>query len=238
MELKGVKLLGIVLSILLIASLIVVSIVKKNNKIGNSIVLLLIMLLIPGVVNAIDTIKLTMTVKVEIESGYRVGYMFGVYMKESDRDKYDLRYAECDKEVYIGEEISENKYLGCSDIILWDDDLYSAGERVNLKINEYFGIDIYQKDQNNNYLCNYQNDNKIVCQSDVRKGYYDINEWLYSERIMNSVGLLAFDNDKNVMNFNSYYYDDWNDNRSFIVRAPQSFIMPAHTVLFYHNPSK
>ncbi len=233
---SGVKVLGIVLSILLIGSLIVLGIVKKNNKLRNSIVLLLIMLLIPGVVNAIDTIKLTMIVKVEIESGYKVGYMFGTYMKESDRDKYDLRYAGCDKVLYIGEQTNENKYTLCDDVIVWDNKLYSAGERVDLKAQQYLNINDEEKDQNNNYLCNSQDSNIFICSNEITKKYKQEYGWVYSEITMNSVGLQIFDNDKDIMSFDNINNDEWDNGNYFAVSAPQTFTMPSHNVIFVAAP--
>jgi hypothetical protein len=236
---SGVKVLGIVLSILLIGSLIVLGIVKKNNKLRNSIVLLLIMLLIPGVVNAIDTIKLTMTVKVEIESGYKVGYLFDTYVKETDKDQYDLRYAECSKTIYIGEQTNENKYLDCNNVILWDEKLYSPGERVNLNTQQDLYIDINEYDQNNNSnLCNNLGNNVYICSNEIAKRYNDLRYCSYSEEINNYLGHQVLDNDKDVMNFNNYYYDYWDSDRIFEVMAPQKFTMPTHNVVFLMSAGK
>ncbi len=232
---SGVKVLGIILTILLIASLIVVSIIKKNNKLRNSIVLLLIMLLIPGVVNAIDSIKLTMTVKVEIEQGYKVGYVYNTYVKETDRDKYDLRYAECNRTIYIGEQTNENKYTYCNDAILWDDRLYSPGERVDLKVQKSLFIYIFDTDQNDNYFCNDINENEKVCSSDVPKEYKNADDWSYGEDYMNYYGYQIFNNDKDVMNFDNIDFDDWSLDKYIDVDAPQKFTMPSHNVVFYES---
>ena len=231
---SGVKILGIVLSILLIVSLIIVSIVKKNNKIRNSIMLLLIMLLIPGVVNAIDAIRLTMSVKVEIEQGYKVGYIFDTFVKETDRDKYDLRHADCYETVYIGEQTNNNKYSFCENAILWDDKIYSAGERVDLKTQEYFKIDIYQRNQNGNYLCNSIYNNIYVCSNEITKKFEQFTIWDYSKEKMNYYGYQILDNDKDVMNFENTMHDYWNTSKELFVVSLQTFTMPAHTVIFYY----
>ncbi len=40
------------------------------------------------------------------------------------------------------------------------------------------------------------------------------------------------------MSFDYIHRDKWNAERKITIDAPQTFTMPAHTVLFYNDPSK
>ena len=220
----------IILIALLIGTIIIVSLLKKNHKLKYSTMILIIGIVsIPTVVFAIETIKLTMNVKVSIEKGYEVGYLINNYpviVKDSELSSYNMVDSEC-LTLYVGTVSDDNKYNYChGDIIKKDGRLYSAGETVQLKTIKLRYIDLLSEP--------IQQSPGVFLSTDgvVYEDGFDIRGWEYNTNVSNAFGYLYSNNDKSLMNFRYYDFDSWDDHGYFVVSSPQSFTMPAHNVLF------
>lgn len=222
---------AIILVTLLIVSLVIVLSLKKKNKFKYSTLALIIGIAsIPTFVSAVESLKLTMNVNVEIEKGYRVDYLirYPLLLKDSEMDSYDMRYADC-RTTYVGSVSNENKYNICMHAIIKNSRLYAPGEQVQLpKITvKSISFDSQPTQINENtYL--FEDD------SIVEK---DIYNYLYSYEMSEDYGYPILESDKTTMNFRTYDYDNWDEDGYFYVDAPQTFTMPSHDILFMGAPT-
>ena len=219
---------AIILVTLLIVSLVIVLSLKKKNKLKYSTLALIIGIVsIPTFVSAVESLKLTMNVNVEIEKGYRVDYLLShiSYIKDSELSSYDVSDSSC-RILYVGSVSEENKYHVCDFAIFKDGRLYSPGETVTLKSIPVRYIYFDSEPQligENEFL---STDAKVIERD------YTITQWEYSSSVSSQYGYSVFKNDKSIMNFNEYGFDGWEDNGFFEVYSHQRFTMPAHDALF------
>ena len=221
----------IIIAIALSGTILILLTLKKNNRTTIAI-LLLGLFLIPVVAHAIETLKLTMNVKVEIEKGYEVAYLNieKIAFTDEEADKYiQTESTEC-LTVYV----DQIKYNVCSNTIVKDSRLYVPGETVNLRKILLKYIDT--NPINPNY-CELQEDNTINCTNELYIPEYENNSWAYYLATTNE-GELLYPDDKEVMNFESYDAMDWQSYGYLQVNAPQTFTMPSHDVLFHQHLSK
>ena len=226
--------INIYIIILLIVFSLVVSIILLKNKKKVLIPVIIFLLLIPTLVYAVETFRLTINVDVEILKGYKVSYsLSGVFSDEELKD-YDTTYATCSIVYYIG----EVKYNSCNYVIQTDKKLYSPGERVNflplskknIQTSAYNGNEWIS-------LCNEQEEYVYYCEPNTTLKSYDIELLWYMNKtpeIAEEYPLL--DTDKETMNFSNIAADRWEKTgqnaRHLILEASESFNMPKHNVLF------
>ena len=202
----------------------------KSDSIMKNISLLFILgiMIIPTIVFAVDALKLTINVNVEIKDIYKVGYYFrsNTLIPENEFNNIETTLdSEC-KITYIG----SDKYYYCKKFVLRDIDLYLSGEQVQLKSLNYtkFSMSGFRS-------CSISQNNELICPSDAETISYTFDGWKYS--IENTIlDYIALGPDKEIMNFEYYLNDSWDSLKSFEVKAPQSFTMPSHNVLFFPPP--
>ncbi len=210
---------------------------KGNNVIP--MILILGLSLMPITTKAIETLKLTINVNVEIEKAYKVTYYFiddWIYLTDEELKDWDMSGAKCEKIYNIDDGISVQKYTYCSGSLLYNDSkLYYAGEKVDLKsikvrlfnLGEYdYENDLYEycsKDSNNNLIFN--------CNSNSKEKSNDQDYWYYNIKFSYQYNYPFFYTDKDIMNFDKII-DEWDRKKRFGVDAPASFTMPDHDVLF------
>ena len=220
----------IIMGLLVVFGILLVVFKRKDVK-YMSVIFMIGISIIPVITYAVETIQLTIHVNVEIEQGYEVDYLIDeVFVKESDRDKYDLSYAECNDVLYVGEKTDDNKYTYCRNVILKDDKLYSYGETVELKVLKRTVLEVY--DQDENFYCTVESEGVYICDSSVSVLNLNISSWSYNGEFMRGIGYTILDNDIEMMNFNSIDYGNWNRDKYIVISAPQTFIMPNHNILF------
>ena len=103
----------IIISLLILVLLISTIMIKKKKKVLLPIIISIF--LIPTIVYAVEILKLTINVKVQIESGHKVSYVIntpGVF-KNEEIEEYNIERSDCKKTYYIGDMTEENKYNYC-----------------------------------------------------------------------------------------------------------------------------
>ena len=226
----------IIISLLLLVLLISTVMIKKKKKVLVPIIISI--LLIPTIVYAVETLKLTINVKVQIESGHKVSYVIntpGVF-KNEELEEYNIERSDCKKTYYIGDMTEENKYNYCETTISrTDDKFYKSGERVTIKD---FSVNRITTEKLVNgqwvYYCEEQEPKVYLCDNDTPIYPDQLDRWGYSigPRTNNPNGL---DSDKETMNFSSIHYDEWETYKRLTVDAQETFSMPEHDVVFYIN---
>ena len=229
----------IIISILL--TLIIITILLKKHKKSVLLPIIIAVLLIPTLVYAIETLKLTINVKVEIKQAYKVGYMFNEKLAytESELEQYNMSHADCDETYYLGEKTPENKYIICRDVLYEDNKLYAEGEIVNTNTTITGLKRIIEKD--------YQADPEILYCQEESAGIYicddrattvekPINTWSYQEGVNTSDGYISLSSDILTMNFSNITRNNWNSYDADIeISRNGTFTMPNHNVLFFLN---
>jgi len=223
-----VLVLLVVITSCLIATVLILN--KKNVIKYISFILLISICLLPIIVNAIESLKLTINTNIEIQPSYKVGYLYeDDYIKESDLKKYDLSNSDCEIR-YINSVSEENKYYYCSgSVIRIDDQEYYPNDKVELKSIQ------------NNYLMYDINHNLEEISEGVFLEYGEINsktvnKWRYGLLGSNSINNYIVNiEDKNIMNFEIIYEDYWELGQMIYVNSPQTFTMPDHNILFIEN---
>ncbi len=231
---SSVVMILINLFIVLFVSILLFIKIRGNKTIP--LVLILSLFLIPITTYAIETLKLTININVEIEKGYKVSYLIrgGVFLEDKELKNWDISNASCDGAILNVLDGSNPKiYRSCyGNLIYTDSKIYLAGENVNLKTiklrNFNFGesgIPSYcSLDSNNNYILN--------CDSDVEGQFDDIDYWYYHS---NEYNYPFLETDKAVMNFSKIDIDGWESHHYLRLVVPVSFTMPDHDVLFIPN---
>ena len=210
---------------------------------GNKIVPMMLVLglsLMPITTKAIETLKLTINVNVEIEKGYNVTYYLvdeWGFLTDEELKEWDVSNATCDEVYNINDGSSTQKYTYCEgDMLYKDNRLYSAGEKVNLKTIKMRDFDLGDYDSNNNLFeyCTKDSNNNLIfnCNSNGKEQINDYVHWYYNKEYSNHYNYPFFDTDKDIMNFNNINYNEWENRKCFGVIAPISFTMPDHDVLF------
>ena len=246
----------LLLMIVMIGAIIGLFILNKKYNMQNMTMILLVGILIsPMLIHAIETIKLTMNVNVEIEKGYEVGYYISnpILIPDSEKKNYEsTNDTEC-VVIYLG----ENKYNYCENVILKDNKLYLEGEKVELKEVSVLGrriIDMVRTPSKNptqqmgvqdgepnlaeryglSYDCELRDDGSYLCNEEEFM-MTTINRWYYS-KIANVLGYTQLETDRDVMNFAELDFDNWSSSwGEFSVYGPQSFTMPGHNVIFLED---
>ena len=244
----GDKSIAIILvSVMILAFVTLIVLNKRSSFKYSSFVLLVGICLLPVAIYAIETIKLTMNVKVEIEKGYEVGYYINEPVLLTDSELNEVIRTEntyC-VVVYAG----QSKYNYCRNIVIKDKKLYLAGESANLKelemltfifpmrevvvpskysvVRTYASYEPYFPED----ICTLRDDGSYVCpEENVKTITFD--NWRYSLNfIINEFDSSYSENDKTIMNF-GVIDDAWEVNGYFDAEAPQTFTMPEHNVLF------
>ena len=200
-------------------------VVLSKKKINKFMVLLLTLIItIPASVYALCKIEITVESNVTIEKGLEVAYLLNdgkILFEDNEKDYFKTSSTECET-IYIG----ETKYNYCSEMIKKDSTFYLAGATVNLKEVNIKFLDIDYVNE-----CEYTPKEVYRCDSSVPIEEYSFNRWYY-DNLWNQYGYTYDTTDKQVMNFATYNFDDWDSGGYFSVNAPQTFTMPNHSVLF------
>lgn len=203
---------------------------QREKKLGKySLLGLLIGIsVLPFAVLAVELLKLTINVIVEIDEYNKVGYLMTDDLLLTDEELADYKKTSdtvCDI-VYIGTKDESNRYNSCSFIIYEDEARYLEGDEVQLKAIEirYYANDLSR-------ICALQDDNSYLCPTSETVYNNTVNLWYY-DNLWKSDGYIYELNDQQVMNFNEIPFDLWDSNGFFYVYLPQSFTMPGHNVLF------
>ena len=209
---------------------------------GNKVVPMMLVLglsLIPITTNAIETLKLTINVNVEIEKGYRIDYAMytGVYLTDEELKDWDMSHAKTHDVYIINDGSNTKKYSYYFGVLLYKgNELHYAGEKVDLETLKYRDLDTYGYNfSTGNYedYCIYDSDTDIyTCDSRVEELYREKSYWDYGKYYSNEYNYPFFDTDKDVMNFSKCNDSNWNDYQELSFNAPISFTMPDHDVLF------
>ena len=198
--------------------------------------------LIPITTNAIETLKLTINVNVEIEKGYRVAYYtgLGVYLTDEELKYWDMSNTICHGIFNVNDGLNTKKYTYCNRGIYIDSKIYLAGERVDLKGFERRYIQLGGYDSNMNwdeYCIADSNDNNVfTCDSRVEENIQTPDYWWYDKEYSNKYNYPVFDSDIDVMNFSSASTNSWTKYNYVNFELPVSFTMPDHDVLFETFP--
>ena len=250
---------------MLILSIITIILLIKNKNVYKSTLLLLIISVIitPYIIKAIEELKLTMNVKIEIKQGYKVGYLIDntSFYKKTDLDKYDLTEADCHGTIYIGDKTEENAYTICNGIIVLNEKLYSPGEQAELieydvitDINDNCdGISIFDflepaiptdvelTNTSSSEMC----ESTCVrtapgiyeCSADTKLITRKIEGWAYNNRtILNDYP--TSNEDKEIMNFTNLFEDNWETLGELKALPKEKFTMPNHNVLWIDKDTK
>ena len=214
--------------------------IKSRNKNTISLVLILGLSLIPITTYAVETLKLTINITIEIEKGYRVDYAMytGVYLTDEELKDWDVSHAKKGNTLSIEDGLNTNIYTYYYGVLLYkSNELHYAGEKVDLKFLKHRDFDTYgYNSSTGNYeeFCSYDSDTNIyTCDSRTKEYYVEGGDfWYYSEYYSNEYNYPFFDTDKGVMNFSKCNDSDWNDYQRLSFYVPASFTMPDHDVLF------
>ena len=229
------------LFIVLFVSILLFIKFKYNKTIP--LVLILGLFLIPITTKAIETLKLTINVNVQIEKGYRVAYLtswYSLYLTEDELKEWDMSDATCDAILNVMDGSSTKKYRYCQGqhaIIYKSSKLYSSGEKVDLnKIKiRHFDLSEYDSDTGVPKHCSVDlNDSSILnCDSNIKEQLKEINYWYYDKPSLSSHNYPFFETDKDIMNFSAIDHDSWSSEYGYLkLKVPASFTMPDHDVLF------
>lgn len=251
----------ILISIVLILSIITIILLIKNKNVYKSTLLLLIISVIitPYIIKAIEELKLTMNVEIEIKQGYKVGYLISNYTfyKKTDLAKYDLNVGECKGTIYIGEKKEENAYTICNDVIVLDEKLYSPGEqaelmeyeRVNKIVDGCGGISPLELIIEMDYeapaearltniagtacssYCILTSSEVLECNANTTLEKTKVEAWGYNLHDQQNDYPVAID-DKEIMNFTSLFSDNWEAEGEFTALPKEKFTIPNHNVLW------
>ena len=216
----------VVITSCIIATILLVN--KKNVIKYISFIFILSICLLPIIVKAIESLKLTINVNIEIQKTYKVAYLYSSdIIKDSELEQYDLSNAEC-AIVYINSTTEDNKYHKCiGTIIKIDNQEYFPGDKVELKnITKSFIQTPYNIQEEVSY-------GVFLIEGEILE--YVINEWEYSYGGAIIGDYIAESNDKEIMNFETIKTDEWEVFQSMYIRSPQTFTMPSHNVLFNHS---
>ena len=233
----------ILINLFLVLFISILLLIKfKGNKVI-PMILILGLSLMPITTKAIETLKLTINVNVQIEKGYKVAYLtswYSLYLTEDELKEWDLSDATCDAILNVMDGSSTKKYRYCEGqdaIIYKSSKLYSSGEKVDLnkiKIRD-FDLGEYDFDTGVYEYCSIDsNDDSILnCDSNVKEQLEEINYWYYDKPSLSSHNYPFFETDKDIMNFSAIDDDSWISEYGYLkLKVPASFTMPDHDVLF------
>lgn len=217
--------ISIVVIVLFVASIAVAIVLNKKEFARYGLFVLAIACLVPMLVSAIETLKLTINVDIEIKKTYEVAYAFNGFVKETEKSQYDMTYADCYETYYIGEKKADNKYMLCNNILKKDEKVYAPGEKVDVKTVEVLGF------INGGDTCENISDNTWLCNEELEIEKFNIDNWEYGYSRVASEEYPIFDDDNKTMKFtNSDGEMNWED--GIIFDLPATFTMPEHNVLF------
>ena len=229
----------IIIAFLLLSLLVLTILLNKKKKSNVFLTILISLFLIPSMVYAIETIKLTINVNVLIEKGYKVAYLLNkpAFYTEEELELYDTSEIQCSGTYYLGEMTDENKYMECKNLLYEEKRLYSEGEVVNLNnnINKRQIITNNYHDNEYTYYCEERSQGVYQCDDRAIINNFKQNEWWYWNRKDLTQTYYALDDDPFVMNFNSIVVNYWsNIQGSSCLRLSSNgtFTMPNHNVLF------
>ena len=220
----------LLLSFVAILSVCIVVMINRQQK-SFTLVILLALCLAPMITKAIEDLKLTINVNVEIQkigNKYEVGYLLdsgkALYLETDSYVK--TPYSECTV-VYIG----NTKYDYCDNVLVKDTTLYEAGTTANLKtLSLKFLYNGFEG-------CTLQEDDSYLCPNNIDIRTYEVSEWKYAISAEMD-GYTYSTNDKEVMNFSDCVDDSWESEEKLLLLSPQTFTMPEHNVLFVKSVIK
>ncbi len=233
----------ILINLFIVSFVSILLFIKFRNKKTLPLVLILGLSLIPISTYAVETLKLTINITVEIEKGYRVDILYndddeGLMLTEDELKEMDVSGLKCDKEIYNITDIvydDTKKYTYCKgDFIYKDNKLYSAGEKVDLKTIyiKYFDLGEYDSSTKMFEYCTMDSNNNLVFNCNAKGGGIlnpESYRWLYKKSVSNDYNYPFFDTDTDIMNFS--HYSGAYDSYAFGF-YPVTFTMPDHDVLF------
>ncbi len=233
----------ILINLFIVLFVSILLLIKFRNKKTIPFVVILGLSLIPITTKAIETLKLTINVNVQIEKGYRVAYLtswYSLYLTEDELKEWDLSDATCDAILNVMDGSSTKKYRYCQGqhaIIYKSSKLYSSGEKVDLnKIKiRHFDLSEYDSYTGVPKHCSVDlNDSSILnCDSNIKEQLKEINYWYYDKPSLSSHNYPFFETDKDIMNFSAIDHDSWSSEYGYLkLKVPASFTMPDHDVLF------
>jgi hypothetical protein len=221
--------ISIVVIILFVASIAVAIALNKQDFAKYGLFILIGLCLIPLLASAIETLKLTINVDVEIKKVYEVNYSFDALIKETEKSQYNMKHAYCRTIIYVGEVKEENKYQYCENVIRKDEKVYGAGETVEVMSFAYKDfIDVLN-------ACERTDDDAWVCTVDEYSSVADrkVDEWDYGMSPSGFDEFIVKDNDVATMNFTGDNNSIDPEHNWAMVKTPTTFTMPDHDVLFY-----
>ena len=199
------------------------------------LVLILGLFLIPITTKAMETLKLTINVNVEIEKGYEVAYFVydSVFLTDDELKNWIVSDGACDYTLNIVDGSNTKKYNYCSRGIYIDSKLYSVSDKVNLKTIKIRDFDLSEYDSDTGvpkHCSEDSNDSNILnCDSNIKEQFNDISYWFYTKTYSDRYPF--FETDKEVMNFNKIKNDYWH--LGYLgIESSASFTMPDHNVAF------
>ncbi len=226
----GVQSYILILIIILLISGSLYILLKKKKYAKFLILIIATAIIIPISVYALCKCEITINSTVVINKNYKVSYVIedlygSIWIKEGELINYDLSRANC-VDGYIGEQRLSNKYKVCSGTLIYNEMNLLSGQNILLK-----PLKLRYFDMTNN--CEEITEDGYVCEKETPEHYEEWEYMIYSKSNSEKYNYSNFFEDKEIMNFVNIEFDRWNDNGSMGIKAPQSFIMPSHDVIFW-----
>ncbi len=247
---------NIILTIATISLIIVLSLrlIKKNRYIKRLIIITMFSIAsIPIITKAIEEIKLTINVKVEIvnassassDAEFKVVYVYDEYsIFETLEEAQSNGYGEKCTPIILSDNPGLSDPLShiasyiCSRETTKEDPIkYSAGDEVSIKQFEVDGVKGNADDGLATYC--YGMTYGLYC-NQIIPTTYPVYRWEYNKSIITEYGYTYLDNDDTVMSFKSEtsaILNKWNQIGFIVSYSGDEFTMPAHDVLLkeYHS---
>ncbi len=222
---------------------LVILVNKKSMLIKIPILIIGGMLIIPIFSKALEELKITVNVKVEVLKTYKVTYSYGYYGYYTKEQIKNIKVPEnttynCsdDQFYYVGSVSEENKYYNCLFSVVVDDpNRYYAGEDVTVLEFESDRIELEG--------CRQEDENDI-CDNIIEVEGRKLSSWGYIKESIDyfnekyNTNYTYLDNDNIVMNFrnldpeNEYPVKDWwKTGKLIYFYSGNHFTMPKHDVL-------
>ena len=225
----------ILINLFIVLFISILLFIKVRNKKIFPISLILGLSLMPITTYAVETLKLTINVNVEIEKGYEVAYFVydSVFLTDDELKNWIVSDGACDYTLNIVDGSNTKKYNYCSRGIYIDSKLYSVSDKVNLKTIKIRDFDLSEYDSDTGvpkHCSEDSNDSNILnCDSNIKEQFNDISYWFYTKTYSDRYPF--FETDKEVMNFNKIKNDYWH--LGYLgIESSASFTMPDHNVAF------
>ena len=196
---------------------------RKHSFVNSIVILIFGLVFLPFIVKAVEELKLSVNVRVEVPNKYAVIYYphRTLYLTDEELEEKNENLI-CDPYIfYFGEMTPENKRTQCSGYYPEKEvKYYSFGEKVKVDTVKVVEVDIYDCQSLDVYT--------YVCPESVEEESEIIDYWEYAAYFMENNGYNYNENDPEMMGFDSSY-------ESFVIDldSGETFIMPNHDILLY-----